>query len=165
MFNVKLVNIKQCEKSMKISRFLLQSPMYALYLAHCKIIENIQYELKKDKVHFFQALILVAIFFEERRVRHKDLKNVFMLRSSNLSHSLRDLEKKELIVKIRGKDDQRAQFIELTSQGRKLASKLIKRFDFLQTHFESELRISDFSYFVAETKALIDVYEAINKSS
>ncbi len=90
-----------------------------------------------EDVHFIQALILTGLFFEDKPTQPSQLAKVLKVGRSNISHCLRDLEKKQLIERSIHRSDARAYLIELTKNGRRKASKLIRLFDFAQEKMEA----------------------------
>lgn len=134
---------------MKINRFINQSPIYSLYHAQCQILEPLQRQLSSHDVHFLQGLILTAIFFEEREVRPLELQKVFGVEASNLSHSLRGLEKRGFLKRSIHPQDARGYLFSLTPNGKKKTLTLIKEFDGIQDKIEQLLGVK-------KTKDIVD---------
>jgi DNA-binding MarR family transcriptional regulator len=114
---------------MKIKKFIAQSPIVALYRGNTLLIEPFQIRLAKEGVHLLQGLILTALFFEDQEVRPFELANILQVSKSNLSHSLRSLEKKGWIERGIHSQDARGYLFSLTSTGKKKAVVLIRIFD------------------------------------
>lgn len=123
---------------MRIRKFLDESPLFNLVLAYNEIIGDFQKRLSAEGVHFLEALILTGLFFEERPARPTELAKTFHVSKSNLSHSLRSLEKKRWIERTSLDEDARAYLISLSRDGRKKAPKLIKLFDATENRLEQE---------------------------
>lgn len=140
---------------MKIKRFINQSPLYSLYRAQCQILEPFQRHLSSHDVHFLQGLILTAIFFEERDVRPLELQRVFGVEASNLSHSLRGLEKKGFLKRSIHPSDSRGYLFALTPTGKKKALALIKEFDGVQDKIEQQFGVKKTKDFVDGVLQLI----------
>lgn len=121
---------------MKINRFLAESPLFNLALAYNEIIGDFQMRLAKEGVHFLEALIVTGLFFEDRSVQPTELANTLSATKSNMSHSLRSLERKGLIVRKSAEEDARAYFFSLTKEGKRLSAKLIKLFDSVENSLE-----------------------------
>lgn len=121
---------------MRIQKFLDSSPLFNLSIAYDEIIGDFQKRLSAENVHFLQALTLTGLFFEERPVRPTELAKAFSSSKSNMSHALRDLEKKGLVERKISQGDARAYFFSLTKDGKKKVPKLVKIFDSTQDQIE-----------------------------
>ena len=122
---------------MKIEKFLSHSPIFALYLTTSLVVEAFQARLAKYEVHLLQALVLTALFFEEREVRPSELSRAFQVDRSTLSHALRGLEKKGWLRRGLHPTDARGYVLSLTSGGRRKALALVKEFDSTQDGLEA----------------------------
>src|SRR5882724_3106522 len=100
---------------MRIRKYLSQSPVFALYQAQGSLIEHIQDRLSKEDVHLLQGLLLTSLFFEEREVRPLELAKEFGVSKSNLSHAMRDLEKKGFIKRNMHGSDARGYLFSLSN--------------------------------------------------
>ncbi len=150
---------------MKINNFLAESPIFALYQAQGHLINHLQNELQKHDVHLIQGLILTALFFEDREVRPKELSKTFQMTPSNLSHLLRDLEKKELVKRSMHESDARGYVFTLTAAGKKKSLSLIKIFDTIQTKLEKKVGVKSFKDFVNKITKVTNAYQEIKLSS
>jgi DNA-binding MarR family transcriptional regulator len=121
---------------MKINKFLDESPLFNLALAYNEIIGDFQKQLSREDVHFIEALIITGLFFEDRPVRPTELAHTFSVSKSNLSHSLRALEKQKLVERKTAPEDARAYFFSLSKEGSKRAQRLIKLFDSTEDRLE-----------------------------
>lgn len=124
---------------MRISKFLSEAPLFALYQAHDYILGDVQKRLAAEGVHFIQALILTGVFFEDRPVRPSELARVLQAQKSNISHALRSLERAGLLQRTTTETDARAYLFTLTREGKKRAHRLIKIFDSMQDALEAKL--------------------------
>ena len=121
---------------MRIEKFLKTSPAFSLYVAYDRIVTALQTELSSEGLNFIQALILTGLFFEESPIRPSTLADTLGSTRSNVSHALKDLERKGLIERSLLKGDARAYLIALTRLGRRKAPRLIKIFDANQERLE-----------------------------
>ena len=122
---------------MRIEKFLSTSPLFSLYNAYDEVLRDFQEKLRAEDVHFIQALIVTGLFFEERPVRPSELAETLKSSRSNISHAVRDLEKKGLVERTTNASDHRAYFLTLTRTGKRRASKLIRIFDTTQDQIEA----------------------------
>jgi DNA-binding MarR family transcriptional regulator len=125
--------------AMRIEKFLEQSAIFNLSVAYDEIIGDFQKKLAKEQVHLLQAFILTGLFFEDKPVRPTVLAASFSASKSNISHSLRSLERRLLIERKSSDEDARAYFFTLTKEGKKKVPRLIKIFDSVQNKLEAEV--------------------------
>jgi DNA-binding MarR family transcriptional regulator len=142
---------------MKIAAFLSESPVFAIYQAQ-EMLDAFQKQLEGYNVHFLQALILTALFFEDREVRPKEFQKEFGVTNSSLSHALRDLERKALVKRALHSSDARGYLFSLTPLGRKRAQALINVFDRVQSGLEKLTKVRSFRAFVAEIQSIVESY-------
>ncbi|MDD4975577.1 MAG: MarR family transcriptional regulator [Bacteriovorax sp.] len=147
---------------MKIKKFLSHSIVYTSYLSQTVILESFQQKLAAHSVHFLQALILTSLFFEDREVRPLELHQTFGIEKSNLSHSLRGLEKLGLLKRTMHPTDARGYCFTLTASGKKKALTLIKEFDVFQETIEAIMGVSKTNDVVKGMQTLIFNYSAKN---
>ena len=138
---------------MKIKKFLSQSIVYTTYLSQTVILESFQQKLAFHSVHFLQALILTSLFFEDREVRPMELHQTFGVEKSNLSHSLRGLEKMGLLKRTMHPTDARGYCFTLTA-----ALALIKEFDDFQNVIEVSSGVTKTNEIVKGMQTLIFNY-------
>lgn len=124
---------------MRIKKFLEASPLFNLYAAYDQVLGDFQKRLRREDVHFLQALILTGIFFEERAVRPSELATIFRSTRPNISHALRSLEKRGFVERNTSREDARAYLFNLTREGKKKVSRLIKIFDSTEEQIEQAL--------------------------
>jgi DNA-binding MarR family transcriptional regulator len=122
---------------MRIDKFLTTSPLFSLYVAYDQVLRDFQDRLKSEDLHFIQALIVTGLFFEGQAVQPSELAATLKCSRSNISHAIRDLEKKGLLERATKSSDARAYYISLTKSGKKKASRLIKIFDSTQDQMEA----------------------------
>jgi DNA-binding MarR family transcriptional regulator len=121
---------------MRIEKFLETSPLFNLAVTHDEIIGDLQRRLSKEGVHFLEALVITGVFFEERALRPTELARAFSSSKSNMSHTLRGLEKRGLVERKTSAEDARAYFFSLTKEAKRKAPRLIKIFDSTQSQIE-----------------------------
>ncbi len=143
---------------MKIQKYLSQSPIFALYQTQGSLIDHLQRTLSKQGVHLLQGLILTACFFEATPVRPYQLVLTFRVSKSNLSHSLRGLEKKGFLKRFMVTADARGYDFQLTPQGKKKALTLIKIFNEIQEKMEMKMGVHSFNDFVQSLEKLTKIY-------
>lgn len=124
---------------MRIEKFLAASPLFNLYSAYDQILGDFQKRLRREDVHFLQALIMTGIFFEERAVRPSELAKIFRATRPNVSHALRSLEKRGLVERRTSREDARAYLFDLTREGKKKVPRLVKIFDSTEDKIEQAL--------------------------
>lgn len=124
---------------MRIEKFLVASPLFNFYSAYDQVLGDFQKRLRDEEVHFLQALILTGIFFEERPVRPSELAKILRATRPNVSHALRNLEKRGLVERRTSKEDARAYLFDLTREGRKKVPRLVKLFDSTENKIEQAL--------------------------
>lgn len=121
---------------MKIKKFLEMSPLFILYSTHAEILGGFQRRFAAEGVHFLEALVLTGLYFEQDMVRPTELAKTFSSSKSNMSHTLRQLEKKGLIERKTADDDARAYYFSLTKSGERKIPRLIKIFDSTEKQIE-----------------------------
>jgi DNA-binding MarR family transcriptional regulator len=145
---------------MRIRKYLSQSPVFALYQAQGSLIEHIQDRLSKEGVHLLQGLLLTAIFFEEKEVRPMELLKEFKVSKSNLSHAMRDMEKKGFLKRTMHESDARGYLFSLSNLGRKKATGLIKIFDEVQDELEKGIGVRSVKDFVQNVTEVVLTYDS-----
>lgn len=125
---------------MKISKYLEQSPVFAINSAYEATIPALNRRLKKEDVNLLQGLVLTALFFEGKSdITPSMLAEQFQTSRGNMSHILSHLEYRGWIKRILDPKDARKFYIELKPDGKKKALSLIKIYDLIQDLFEKEL--------------------------
>lgn len=125
---------------MKISKYLEQSPVFAINAAYEALIPNFNKRLKKEEVNLLQGLVLTALFFEEAEdLTPSALAEILKTTRGNMSHILSYLEYRGWVKRKLDPQDARKFYIELRPEGRRKALGLIKIYDQIQSLFENEL--------------------------
>jgi len=143
---------------MQIDKFLNSSPIFHTYLLFEKIFSPFQKELKQEGLTFIQSMILTAIFFEEKQVTPTSLANCLNTSSSNISHALKHLLRKNWILKNKDKEDSRKVLLKLTTQGNKVVLKLIQIYNDTQNIFEEDFGEKAVLTWNKKSRAFIEVY-------
>jgi len=127
---------------MKISKYLEQSPVFAINTAYETLIPAFNKRLKKEGVNLLQGLVLTALFFEEAEsLSPSALAAIFQTTKGNMSHILSYLEYKGWVKRKLTATDARKFHIELRPEGKRKALTLIKIYDQIQGRFEDELGV------------------------
>ena len=125
---------------MKINAYLKASPIVALNTIYESVITDFNRRLKSDGVNLTQGLILTALFFENSEVvTPSQLAEVFQTSRANISHSISHLEANGWVRRSVNPENARQIHILLKPEGRKLAIKLVKRYDELQNEIEKQM--------------------------
>lgn len=114
-----------------------KSLLMGLYQNYHHFFSPLGRDLKKEGLNLNEALILLALFFEnEGSVTPTDLCKTLHLNKDQISPLLARLEDKYLILEKRHPKDRRKKLILLRAPGKKLATRLIKIFDQKEEAFE-----------------------------
>lgn len=145
---------------MKISKYIEQSPIFAINTAYEMIIPNLNKKLKKEGVNLLQGLVMTALFFEEaQNVTPSRLAELFKTTRGNMSHIISHLEYKGWVKRILNPKDARQFYIELRPEGRRKTLSLIKIYDQIQNLFEKQLGIQDCQKMTSNIYKLISTYK------
>lgn len=143
---------------MKIQKFLSQSPSFQTVIAGNLIANTISDDLHTLNLGMIEALMMAALFFEkERTARPTDLKEAFNIPKSNISHTIRSLEKKKLLKRSNAATDARGYELSLTAKGEQLCPQIVSYFDKLQRRLEKnvgEKQLNDFLITLQEMTSL-----------
>jgi DNA-binding MarR family transcriptional regulator len=127
---------------MKIKKYLLHSPIFAVSAAYEALIPKINKQLRADDMNLLQGLVLTALFFEEGgEARPSQLADIFQTSRGNMSHIISHLEYKGYVKRRLDDQDARSFRIELKADGRRKALTLIRYFDRIQELFEKDLGV------------------------
>lgn len=137
---------------LKISKYVQKSILAQTYLLNSVLLTSLQDELNKFEVSYAEALILAAIFFEEKDVTPGRLHTSLRLTKSFVSHSLRYLEKKKWIYRKSCEEDARSYRISITADGKKHVHKLIKTLDSFEDEVERRVTSREQQEFLNVTR-------------
>ncbi|AFY01225.1 MarR family winged helix-turn-helix transcriptional regulator [Bdellovibrio bacteriovorus] len=151
--------MKQYIRSMKIEKFLNQNPSFQIVVAGNAIFQKVSEGLAGHELGMMDALILVAIFFEnDKAARPTQLKEAFGIPKANVSHSIRALEKKKLLKRSIHDSDARGYVLDLTPKGARTAVEVISYFDKLQGRIERKCDAKSLDSFHRTLAALASVH-------
>ena len=122
---------------MRIDVFLKQSPVFQVNRASRSFNGYLGRILSERDISFLEALVLVAVFFEDPRpVQPSSLALTLSTTRGNISHCVSSLEAKGLIRRRLDPEDARSLHLILKPQGRKSAIEVIRTFDQMQRQIE-----------------------------
>jgi DNA-binding MarR family transcriptional regulator len=125
---------------MRIETFLKQSLLFEVNRAARLMERHMSRIFGSGDFHLMEALVLVAIFFEDPRgVKPSQLSEAMSTTRGNISHCVSSLEAKGLIRRRIDADDARSFQLLLKPQGRAQAMQAIRALDRLQREFETNL--------------------------
>jgi len=125
---------------MRIRGFLEESPLFAITKAGRVLEAALNRALRGEELTFLQALVLVAIFFEDPAVvSPSQLADSFSTTRGNMSHCLSSLEARGLVRRQVDREDARVFRISIRPEGKQRAMRLIRTFDGLQKRLEREV--------------------------
>ncbi len=125
---------------MRIQTFLEQSPLFEVGRAARKFDSNLARILRAGDVTFFEAVVLISIFFEEpNAAKPSQIAETFSTTRGNVSHCISSLEAKGLLRRRIDPDDARGVQLLLKPQGRRCAMQAIRTLDQMQRQFEKKI--------------------------
>lgn len=123
---------------MKFQQFMDESLLMTLFQQFHQTFAPLQSDLRKQGLNLNEALILLAVFFENNRPpRPTDLQKCLLLPKDQISQTLKKLENKNYLERKIADGDKRQRQITLTPLGRQLTSHLIKLFDTREDQLEA----------------------------
>jgi len=102
---------------------------------------------------------LTSIYFEEKEIHPKDLASLLKTSASNLSHGIKYLVAKDLLLKSMNKEDSRKVNLKLTARGNLKVSKLIFLYNEIQNDFEQKMGEKSIMQWNKKAIELINVFE------
>lgn len=122
---------------MKFQEFMNKSSLMGLYQQYHHYFSPLTRDLKKWGCNLNDSLILLALFFESPgEITPSDLGKTLTLPKDQVSHSLRRLEKLELIKRDLASTDKRKRQLQITPKGKKLSSKLVEIFNKRESSYD-----------------------------
>ncbi|RYZ93062.1 MAG: MarR family transcriptional regulator [Proteobacteria bacterium] len=122
---------------MKIAKFLSLNMTAVIVMSGQEIERTFRKELASFKLSFIDGLVLTAVYFEEGHLSSpSELTKTFRQSKSNMSHIISRLQTQKLITRKSSPEDLRSLRVTLTTNGERVALKLIKIFDRLQSRIE-----------------------------
>jgi DNA-binding MarR family transcriptional regulator len=143
------------ELEMRIETFLQQSPVFQVSRMARRVEVSLNQVLEDEGVRMFEALMLAAIFFEEKGgIRPSDLAETFQTTRGNVSHSVSSLEAKGLVRRQIDEEDARSFRLVLQPLGRRRAARVAGIFDRMQTHFEEKMGVAKLTAMLEQMRAV-----------
>ena len=125
---------------MRIEAFLEESPLFEIYRVSRRLDAELLRILGPNEVTFFEALVLVAVLFEEpRAVKPSRLAETFSTGRGNISNCISSLEARGLLKRRIDPEDGRSIQLVLKQPGRKVAMQAVRVFDHMQKQFEKKI--------------------------
>jgi DNA-binding MarR family transcriptional regulator len=128
---------------MRIEAFLRQSPIFQASRIARRMEISLNGILRDERLTLFEALMLAAIFFEEKGgIKPSELAETFQTTRVNVSHCVSSLEAKGLVRRRIDEDDARSFRLVLQPMGKRRAARVAGIFDRMQTHFEEKVGVA-----------------------
>jgi len=136
---------------MRIESFLRQSPVFQITRSARSLDALLTRILRSEKLTFFEALVLAAIFFEKKGgVKPSELAATFHTTRGNVSQCVSSLEAKGLVRRRVNPEDARALQLTLQPAGRKRAARVVGILDRMQGQFEAIRHLPDFEAMLSQ---------------
>jgi len=140
---------------MRIEKFLEQSPVFQASRFARRMEASLNMILRDEGLTLFEALMLAAIFFEEKGgIKPSDLAETFQTTRGNVSHCVSSLEAKGLVRRRIDEEDARSFRLVLQPVGRRRAARVAGIFDRMQTHFEEKMGVAKLAGMVEQMRAV-----------
>tara|TARA_B100000029_G_C17474333_1_gene923084 strand:+ start:496 stop:960 length:465 start_codon:yes stop_codon:yes gene_type:complete len=131
---------------MEIDQYLRQSPIYLFNEIHQILFRDIKLILKEKGVNFLQALIVITLFLERRKIKDNrkkispgDIFKSLKVSKGAMSQNLSFLEEKGLLRRILDQEDARSFSLELTELGEKNALELMQIMELKEKNIEKKM--------------------------
>jgi DNA-binding MarR family transcriptional regulator len=122
---------------MRIEAFLRQSPIFQANRLARRMDASLGDVLKGEELSVFEAMLLVAVFFEGRgAIKPSELAEAFQTTRGNVSHCISSLEAKGLVERRIDPEDARGLQLVLRPAGRKRAARVAGILDRVQRRLE-----------------------------
>jgi DNA-binding MarR family transcriptional regulator len=140
---------------MRIEKFLEQSPVFQASRFARRMEASLNMILRDEGLTLFEALMLAAIFFEEKGgIKPSDLAETFQTTRGNVSHCVSSLEAKGLVRRRIDEEDARSFRLVLQPVGRRRAARVAGIFDRMQTHFEEKMGVAKLAGMLEQMRAV-----------
>ena len=140
---------------MRIEAFLRQSPIFQTNRLARRMDASLGEMLKGEQLSVFEAMLLVAVFFEGRgAIKPSELAEVFQTTRGNVSHCVSSLEAKGLVRRRIDEDDARSFRLVLQPMGKRRAARVAGIFDRMQTHFEEKVGVAKLAGMLEQMRAV-----------
>ena len=151
---------------MRIESFLRQSPVFQASRIARRMEASLNLILREEGLTFFEALILVSIFFERKGgIKPSDLADTFQTTRGNVSHCISSLEAKGLVRRRIDPEDARAFQLVLQAAGRKRAVRVAGILDRMQGRFESTIGIARLEAMLGQMRAVEELCSDLKSAS
>jgi DNA-binding MarR family transcriptional regulator len=128
---------------MRIESFLKQSPIFQANRMARRMDAALAVVLKGEELSVFEAMVLVAIFFEKRgEIKPSELAVAFQTTRGNVSHCVSSLEAKGLVERRIDPEDARAFQLMLKPSGRRRAVRVVGILDRIQRQLEETVGVA-----------------------
>jgi DNA-binding MarR family transcriptional regulator len=125
---------------MKIEKFIDGSLILAIGANYDTVWRDLNAKLKDENCNLLQAIILISLFFEQSEdVTPSTLASVLGTTRGNVSHCVSHLERNGYLRRALNDDDARSYRLIMKPEGKKVAVRLIKIIDGLESYFEERL--------------------------
>jgi DNA-binding MarR family transcriptional regulator len=140
---------------MRIEKFLEQSPVFQASRFARRMEASLNMILRDEGLTLFEALMLAAIFFEEKGgIKPSDLAETFQTTRGNVSHCVSSLEAKGLVRRRIDEEDARSFRLVLQPVGKRRAARVAGIFDRMQTHFEEKMGVTKLAGMLEQMRAV-----------
>ena len=140
---------------MRIEAFLEQSPVFQASRVARRMEASLNVILRDEGLTLFEALMLAAIFFEEKRgIKPSDLAETFQTTRGNVSHCVSSLEAKGLVRRQIDQEDARSFRLVLQPVGKRRAARAVGIFDRTQAHFEEKMGVAKLAGMLEQMRAV-----------
>ena len=140
---------------MRIEAFLRQSPIFQASRIARRMEISLNAILRDERLTLFEALMLAAIFFEEKGgIKPSDLAETFQTTRGNVSHCVSSLEAKGLVRRRIDEEDARSFRLVLQPVGKRRAARVAGIFDRMQTHFEEKMGVTKLAGMLEQMRAV-----------
>jgi DNA-binding MarR family transcriptional regulator len=128
---------------MRIESFLKQSPIFQANRMARRMDAALAEILTGEELSVFEAMVLVAIFFEKRgEIKPSELAVAFQTTRGNVSHCVSSLEAKGLVERRIDPEDARAFQLMLKPSGRRRAVRVVGILDRIQRQLEETVGVA-----------------------
>jgi DNA-binding MarR family transcriptional regulator len=128
---------------MRIESFLKQSPIFQANRMARRMDAALAEILTGEELSVFEAMALVAIFFEKRgEIKPSELAVAFQTTRGNVSHCVSSLEAKGLVERRIDPDDARGFQLMLKPSGRRRAVRVVGILDGIQRQLEETVGVA-----------------------
>ena len=140
---------------MRIEAFLEQSPVFQTSRIARRVEASLNLTLRDEELTLFEALMLAAIFFEEKGgIKPSELSETFQTTRGNVSHCVSSLEAKGLVRRRIDSEDARSFRLVLQPVGKRRAVRVVGIFDRMQAHFEKSVGVTKLAGMLEQMRAV-----------